>query len=148
MIYFFQLNSVNSFNMCHSGKMVSDKLQVSCTYSNPYPLHLNRVLQHEVTRSTTTPLGWDVCPSQGYTLGILFTDIHLYIWVKRHNEEQSSLPKGRFIWYNFVSCDMLTTNLGHELFCVNQTYNLFSMFMYDTKCCGLLKHVLKPLQLS
>ena len=40
---------------------------------------------------------------------------------------------------------MLTTNLRHELFGVNQTYNLLAIVVYDTKKCrGLLKHVSKP----
>ena len=41
--------------------------------------------------------------------------------------------KGRFTRYNFVACDMLTTSLRHELFHVNQTYNLLTIVVYDTK---------------
>ena len=39
---------------------------------------------------------------------------------------------------------MRTTSLGQESFRVNQTYNLLTIVAYDTKCRGLLKHVLKP----
>ena len=28
---------------------------------------------------------------------------------------------------------MLMANLGHELFCVNQTYNLLAIVVYDMK---------------
>ena len=35
--------------------------------------------------------------------------------------------------YKFVACDMLTTSLRHELFRVNQTYNLLAIVEYDTK---------------
>ena len=45
--------------------------------------------------------------------------------------------------YNFVSCDMLTTSLRHELFHVNQTCNLLVIVVYDMKNVGFLKHVLK-----
>ena len=41
--------------------------------------------------------------------------------------------KGRFTWYNFVACDMLTTSLRQESFRVNQTYNLLAIVVYDTK---------------
>ena len=44
-----------------------------------------------------------------------------------------TLTKGRFTRYNFVSCDMLTTSLGHESFLVNQTYNMLAIVVYDTK---------------
>ena len=54
-------------------------------------------------------------------------------------------PEGRFTRYNFVACDMLTTSLRHELFRVNQTYNLLAIVAYDTKnVVGLLKQVSKP----
>ena len=52
--------------------------------------------------------------------------------------------KGRFTRYNFVSCDMITTSLRHELFRVNQAYNLLTIVVYDIKnVVGFLKHVLK-----
>ena len=41
--------------------------------------------------------------------------------------------KGRFTRYNFVACDVLTTGLRHELFRVNQTYNLLAIVVYDMK---------------
>ena len=40
---------------------------------------------------------------------------------------------GQFTWYKFVACDILTTSLGHELFGVNQTYNLLAIVVYDTE---------------
>ena len=51
------------------------------------------------------------------------------------------IAKGRFTRYNFVACDIFTTSLRHELFRVNQTYNLL---VRHEECRGLLKHVLKP----
>ena len=39
----------------------------------------------------------------------------------------------RFTWYNFVACDKLTTSLRHELFRLNQTYNLLTIVVYDMK---------------
>ena len=36
------------------------------------------------------------------------------------------LSKGRFTRYDFVAYDKLTTGLRHELFRVNQTYNLLN----------------------
>ena len=36
------------------------------------------------------------------------------------------------------------TGLGQELFCVNQTHNLLAIVHVQHKCCGLMKHVLKP----
>ena len=44
-----------------------------------------------------------------------------------------TLSKGRFTRYNFVACDMVTTSQEHELFRVNQTYNLLAIVVYDTK---------------
>ena len=41
--------------------------------------------------------------------------------------------QGQFTGYNFVACDMLTTTLRHESFRVNQTYNLLTIVVYDTK---------------
>ena len=38
--------------------------------------------------------------------------------------------KGRFTRYAFVAYDKLTTGLRHELFRVNQTYNLLTTFVY------------------
>ena len=35
--------------------------------------------------------------------------------------------------YNFVACDNLTTSLWHESFRVNQTYNLLTIVVHDTK---------------
>ena len=49
------------------------------------------------------------------------------------NDNIIQLSKGRFTRHNFVACDMLTTSLGHELFPVNQTYNLLTTVVYDTK---------------
>ena len=43
------------------------------------------------------------------------------------------MPKGRFTRYNFVACDMFTTSLRHESFRVNETYNLLTIVVYDTK---------------
>ena len=59
------------------------------------------------------------------------------------------VSKGRFTRYNFVACDMLTTSLRHELFRVNQTYNLLAIVVYDTEnvvsfWSFSVKHVLKP----
>ena len=41
--------------------------------------------------------------------------------------------KGRFTRYDFVARDKLTTGLRHELFRVNQTYNLPATVVYVTK---------------
>ena len=48
-----------------------------------------------------------------------------------------SLPKGRFTRYDFVAYDKLTTGLRHELFLVNQTYNLLTIdcLVCPTSCC-------------
>ena len=43
------------------------------------------------------------------------------------------LTKGQFTRYNFVACDMFTTSLRHESFRVNETYNLLTIVVYDTK---------------
>ena len=52
--------------------------------------------------------------------------------------------KGRFTRYDFVAYDKLTTGLRHELFRVNQTYNLLTTVVYvKKKCRRILKHVLK-----
>ena len=42
-------------------------------------------------------------------------------------------PKGRFTRYDFVACDKFMTGLQHELFRVNQTYNLLTTVVYVTK---------------
>ena len=44
---------------------------------------------------------------------------------------QGKLIKGRFTQYDFVACDKLTTDLRHELFCVNQTYNSLMTVVYN-----------------
>ena len=44
-----------------------------------------------------------------------------------------NICEGRLTRYNFVACDMLTTSLRHELFRVNQTYNLLAIVVYDTE---------------
>ena len=41
--------------------------------------------------------------------------------------------KGRFTRYDFVAYDKLTTGLRHELFRVNQTYNLLTTVVYVKK---------------
>ena len=45
--------------------------------------------------------------------------------------EKSS--KGGFTRYNFVACDMVKTSLQHELFRVNQTYNMVTVVVYVMK---------------
>ena len=38
-----------------------------------------------------------------------------------------------FTWYDFVARDKLKTRLRHEMFCVNQTYNLLTTVVYNAK---------------
>ena len=40
---------------------------------------------------------------------------------------------GLFTWYDFATCDKLTTGLRHELLHVNQTYNPLTTVMRITK---------------
>ena len=52
------------------------------------------------------------------------------------------LSKGRFIRYDFVACDKLTTILRHELFRVNPTTTCsWRLLCTSKKCRRILKHV-------
>ena len=57
-----------------------------------------------------------------------YKNLVLWVWLKF-----IFTPKGRFRWYDFVACDMFTTSLWHKLCCVNQTYDSFTIIVYDTK---------------
>ena len=50
--------------------------------SDPPGRSFSQFLWHEVTRSISTPPGWDANPSQGY-LSIKFAGMHFYSWVER-----------------------------------------------------------------
>ena len=75
-------------------------------------------------------LGYLVQPTQPLITCAPCLDIN-YTVMSGHNVW--FLPKGRFTRYDFVAYDKLTTGLRHELFRVNQTYNLLTTVVYVKK---------------
>ena len=53
--------------------------------------------------------------------------------MKRDRNLPPFTSEGRFTRYDFVAYDNLTTGLRHELFRVNQTYNLLTTVVYVKK---------------
>ena len=56
--------------------------------------------------------------------------------------------KGLFTRYDFVACDKLTTDLRHELFRVNQTYNSLTTLKSCRRPVVSLSHATKSCRVN